>query len=68
MKARKEQVPWERFVRTSGNPLIPAFEEALHWVLSPEEAAEFTRHLGPLVESGVGLERSALAYLTAAKN
>jgi hypothetical protein len=55
-------------VRTSGNPLIPTFEEALHRVLSPEEAAEFTRHLRPLVESGAGLERSALAYLTAAKN
>jgi len=64
----KEPVPWERFVRTSGNPLIPTFEEALHRVLSPEEAAEFTRHLRPLVESGAGLERIALAYLTAAKN
>ncbi len=68
VKARKEPVPWERFVRTSGNPLIPTFGEALHRVLSPEEAAEFTRHLRPLVESGAGLERIALAYLTAAKN
>jgi arsenite methyltransferase len=68
VKARKEPVPWERFVRTSGNPLIPTFEEALHRVLRPAEAAEFTRHLRPLVESGAGLERSALAYLTAAKS
>jgi arsenite methyltransferase len=68
VNARKEPVPWERFMRMSGNPLMPTFEEALDRVLSPEEAAEFTRHPRPLVESGAGLERTALAYLTAAKN
>ncbi|HEV1998329.1 MAG TPA: hypothetical protein VGR61_09415 [Candidatus Dormibacteraeota bacterium] len=52
VKARKDPVPWERFTRTSGNPLIPTFQEAVDRVLSPEEAAEFTRHLRPLVESG----------------
>ena len=67
VKARKQPVPWERVLRTSGNPLIPTLGEALDRVLSPEEAAEFTRHLRPLVESGAGLERMALAYLTAAK-
>jgi len=36
-------------------------------VLSPQEAAEFTAHLKPLVESGTGLLRRALAYLTAVK-
>jgi len=30
-------------------------------------AAEFTEHLKPLVESGAGLQRRALAYLTAHK-
>jgi arsenite methyltransferase len=67
VKARKEPVPWERFMRTSGNPLIPTLEEALERVLSQEEAAEFTRHLRPLVESGAGRERTALAYLSAVK-
>ena len=67
VKARKEPVPWERFTRTSGNPLAPTFQEAVDRVLSPEDAVEFTRHLRPLVESGAGLERMALAYLTAAK-
>jgi arsenite methyltransferase len=67
VKARKQAVPWERFLRTSGNPLIPTFGEALDRVLSPEEAAELTRHLRPLVESGTGLERTARAYLTAVK-
>lgn len=68
VKTHKEPVPWERFMRTSGNPLIPTFGEALAQALSPAEAAEFTRHLRPLVESGAGLERMAIAHLTATKN
>ena len=68
VKNRKEPVPWDRFMRTSGNPLIPTFEEAMIQVLSPGEAAEFIRHLRPLVESGIGVERRALAYLTAARS
>ncbi len=67
VKARKEPVPWERVIRSSGNPLTPAFGEVLDQALSPVEAAEFTRHLRPLVETGAGLERRALAYLTAVK-
>ena len=67
VKTRKEPVPWELFVRTSGNPLVPTLGEALDSVLSPQEAAEFTAYLKPLVESGTGLLRRALAYLTAVK-
>jgi hypothetical protein len=67
VKTRKEPVPWELFTRTSGNPLVPTLGEALDTVLSPQEAAEFTAHLKPLVESGTGLLRRALAYLTAVK-
>jgi arsenite methyltransferase len=67
MKTRKEPMPWELFMRISGNPLIPTFGEALDSVLSPQEAAEFTEHLRPLVESGTGRLRRALAYLTAVK-
>lgn len=68
VRARKEPVPWERFMRTSGNPLEPAFGEALDRALSPAEAAQLTAYLQPLVESGAGLERRAVAYLTAAKD
>ena len=68
VETRKEPVPWELFMRTSGNPLIPTLAEAMSQVLSPQEIAEFTTHLRPLVESGTGLERRALAYLTAIKN
>jgi arsenite methyltransferase len=65
VKAGKRPVPWERFMRMSGNPLIPTFGEALDRTLSPREAAELTAYLRPLVESGTGKERRALAYLTA---
>lgn len=67
VRARKEPMPWDRFMRTSGNPLMPTFEEALNQVLSQQEAAVFAAHLRPLVEAGIGRERTALAYLTATK-
>lgn len=66
--ARREPAPWDRFLRTSGNPLVPAFGEAMDRALSPKEAAERTGHLRPLVESGIGRKRIALAYLTAVKS
>jgi len=67
VKARKQPIPWEQFLRTSGNPLVPTFGDALDRSLSQQEAAEFTSYLRPLVETGAGLERRAVAYLTAAK-
>jgi len=67
VKARKEPVPWELFLRMSGNPLVPTLGEAMDSVLSSQEAAEFTAHLKPLVESGTGQQRRALAYLTAVR-
>ena len=54
VKNRKDPVPWERFLRTSGNPLQPSFLEAVQQVLSAQEADELARHLRPLVESGTG--------------
>lgn len=65
--AHREPVPWDVFVRMSGNPLIPTVAEAMDQVLTPAEADRFAGHLRPLVESGTGERRSALAYLTAAK-
>lgn len=66
--ARRDPVPWDVFVRTSGNPLLPTVQEAMDQVLSPREAERFSGHLRPLVESGTGVNRRALAYLSAAKN
>jgi len=67
MKNARRPVPWTQFLQMSGNPLIPTFGEAMDHALSPEEITEFTAHLKPLVETGVGQERMALAYLTALK-
>lgn len=58
-------VPWERFLRQSGNPNLPPLGELLRAVLDPRQLAEFTAHLRPLVESGRGEHRVAVAYLTA---
>ena len=63
----RRPVAWEVFLRMSGNPLVPPLGEALDRVLSPQEITEFTAHLKPLVESGTGQQRKALAYLTAVK-
>ena len=63
----KRPVPWERALRMSGNPLVPPLGEVLDHLLSPQEIAEFTAHIKPLVESGAGRERQAHAYLAAAK-
>ena len=68
VKNHKDPVPWERFLRMSGNPLQPTFQKALQQVLNAQEADALARHLRPLVESGAGLERTALAYLTAVKD
>ena len=53
--------------RTAGNPLVPTFGDALDQALSQREAAESTGYLRPLVESGAGQQRRAVAYLTAVK-
>jgi hypothetical protein len=65
--SRRQPAVWEQFLRTSGNPLIPAFGEAMDRALSPAERAEFTEHMKPLVEAGTGQERMVFAYLAATK-
>ena len=67
VRSMKKPVPWERFLRMSGNPLMPPLAEAMGQVLTPEEFTEFTDWLRPLVEAGTGRERIAMAYLTAVK-
>jgi arsenite methyltransferase len=68
VRARKDPAPWDRFMRTAGNPLVPTFAQALDQALSRTDAARFADHLRPLVEAGRGVDRTALAYLTATKN
>jgi len=58
---------WTRFLQSAGNPLSPTLEEAMIASLTPAERDRFTAHLKPLVESGIGAERRAFAYLSAEK-
>lgn len=67
VKNAKRPISWDRFLRMSGNPLVPPLGTVLDRVLTPAEITEFTAYLRPLVESGAGRERTALAYLTAVK-
>jgi ubiquinone/menaquinone biosynthesis C-methylase UbiE len=67
VKNTRRPVPWERFLRMSGNPLIPPLGEAFDRTLTADEIITYTEHLRPLVESGTGQERRAAAYLTATK-
>ena len=67
VKNRTKTVRWEQALRMSGNPLVPTLGEALDRTLSPEEITEFTAYLKPLVESGTGRRRLAVAYLAATK-
>lgn len=63
-----EPVPWETFVNSAGNPLVPTWREAMDEVLTAAEATEFEAHLRPLVEQGVGRRRMAGVYLWATKS
>jgi arsenite methyltransferase len=67
LKPSQRSCAWETFLRTSGNPLAPPLGEVIEQVLSAEESAAFAALLKPLVESGYGQNRSALAFLTAVK-
>ena len=67
VKNTKQPIPWTRFLKMSGNPLVPPVGEALERTLTAQETADFTAHLKPLVETGTGQERMVFAYLTALK-
>jgi SAM-dependent methyltransferase len=67
VKNTRRPIRWDRFLRMSGNPLLPPVGEAFDRTLSRDEIATFTAYLRPLVESGTGQERRALADLTATK-
>lgn len=65
--AHTEDVSWESFLHTAGNPLDPTIAEVIEQVLTPQEVDEFTRYLQPLVSGKRGTRRMALAYLWASK-
>jgi ubiquinone/menaquinone biosynthesis C-methylase UbiE len=68
VRTSRQPCPWDRFLRMSPNPLLPAFGRVLDEALDRAEADELTNYLRPLVESGSGRRRQALAGLAAVKN
>jgi len=56
---------WVRYLNSSGNPLSPTLNEALHQSLMPAERERFVAAMRPLVEQGRGSLRRAKAYLSA---
>jgi SAM-dependent methyltransferase len=62
-----EKQSWSGFMSTAPNPLAPTFGEAIAGALDATEAARFEEHLRPLVETGKGTRRSAVAHMWAEK-
>ena len=58
---------WNVLLESSGNPLDPTFGEAMARTLTRDEARRVEEHLRPLVDSGRGTKRAALAYVRASK-
>jgi arsenite methyltransferase len=59
---------WDEVLRVAGNPKIPAFGDVLREVLTADEREAFAAHFRPLVETGGGVHRMALAFLWAVKD
>ncbi len=64
----RQPMSWDAFIHMAGNPRVPTLEEAMQEALTPDETAGFAAHLRPLVESGHGRARLAVAYLWAVKH
>ncbi len=62
-----EKEDWSAFIHAAMNPKVPTLEEAMQEVLTPVETEQFANHLRPLVETGQGMHRGAIAYLWAVK-
>jgi EmrB/QacA subfamily drug resistance transporter len=67
VQAPRPPCPWDRFLRMAPNPLLPTFGQVLAQALDRDEAGQLTDYLRPLVESGRGRRRQALAGLAAVK-
>jgi len=68
IEPRMDPQPWERYLASSGNPLVPTVGEAISRTLSNEEAALVEEHLRPRVEQGIGEHRMATALIRAVKS
>lgn len=64
---RVQPQSWETALNVSPNPNAPTLAEVIERALTPAEAARLEAYLRPLVESGQGIHRMAVAYLWAVK-
>jgi arsenite methyltransferase len=62
-----EGISWGAFLKHSGNPLDPTFEEAAAETLNEDERERLYGHLRPLVERSEGQSRLAKAFLWATR-
>lgn len=60
-------VSWDVAMKASGNPNIPSLGEAMAQLFTAEEIARYETHVRPVIESGAGTRRDAVAYLSAVK-
>lgn len=67
VKKGAEKRKWDTLVNMAPNPKVPPTAEVMQQVLTPAEIDEFSAHLRPLVEQGLGTQRSAVAFLWAIK-
>jgi SAM-dependent methyltransferase len=72
LKLQAEIVPaepqrWDTVLHSAGNPRIPTLAEGMAEVLTADERARYEAWLRPNIEQGLGVERSAVAYLWAVK-
>lgn len=63
----KKATRWEYLLHSSGNPKIPTLGEAMGKALTPSEAEQFVAYLRPRAEAGEGVDRAAVAYLSAVR-
>ena len=59
---------WDLWVQSAQHPLLPTLADVLQEALTPEERSRCIAHLRPLMESGQGTWRDAVAYLWAVKH
>jgi arsenite methyltransferase len=65
---KRDPRSWASFVGFAPNPNAQTIGQELESVFTAEERAVVERHLRPLVETGRGVERLIMSYVTAAKS
>ena len=64
---KEEAMPWDTFIDIAPRPGAPTLREIFPSHLSGAEQLELERGIRPMVEAGLLITRSTIAYLTASK-